>query len=129
MNRTETSASAPSVQRSTSASCFSTRRTYTGCRPEYVKSACYPRLAQLAVTHIDLCYAHRLDLAVPVEDTVGAKAELVVAGKVRAIGLSEVSADELRSARGASDHRVAERLFDLGAVARIECHTCMPGAS
>jgi aryl-alcohol dehydrogenase-like predicted oxidoreductase len=94
-----------------------------------VKSACYPRLAQLAVTHIDLCYAHRLDLAVPVEDTVGAKAELVVAGKVRAIGLSEVSADELRSARGASDHRVAERLFDLGAVARIECHTCMPGAS
>lgn len=46
-----------------------------------MKSACYPSLAQLAVTHIDLCYAHRLDLAVPVEDTVGAKAELVVAAR------------------------------------------------
>lgn len=67
-------------------------------RPEYARSACDASLKRLGVDRIDLYYAHRLDPAVPVEDTVGAMAELVRAGKVRALGLSEVSAATLRRA-------------------------------
>jgi aryl-alcohol dehydrogenase-like predicted oxidoreductase len=67
-------------------------------RPEYVKSACEASLHRLGVEVIDLYYLHRLDPNVPIEDTVGAMADLVVAGKVRALGLSEVQADLIRRA-------------------------------
>lgn len=66
--------------------------------PDYVRSACEGSLLRLGVEAIDLYYYHRLDPRVPVEETVGAMAELIEAGKVRAIGLSEVPPDVLRRA-------------------------------
>ena len=65
---------------------------------EYVRQACDASLERLGVDHIDLYYQHRVDRAVPIEETVGAMKELVDAGKVRHIGLSEASADTLRRA-------------------------------
>jgi aryl-alcohol dehydrogenase-like predicted oxidoreductase len=67
-------------------------------RPEYVRSACDASLDRLGVDHIDLYYQHRADPNVPIEDTVGAMAELVAAGKVRHLGLSEAAADTIRRA-------------------------------
>ena len=67
-------------------------------RPDYVRSACDASLQRLGVDHIDLYYQHRVDKTVPIEDTVGAMAELVEAGKVRHLGLSEASADTIRRA-------------------------------
>ena len=67
-------------------------------KPAYVKQACDASLKRLRVDHIDLYYQHRVDPETPIEDTVGAMAELVRAGKVRAIGLSEASAETLRRA-------------------------------
>ena len=67
-------------------------------RPEYVRSACHASLQRLGVDHIDLYYQHRVDKTVPIEDTVGAMAELVQAGKVRHLGLSEASAETIRRA-------------------------------
>lgn len=67
-------------------------------RPEYVRSACEGSLKRLGVDTIGLYYQHRVDPEVPIEDTVGAMAELVKAGKVRFLGLSEVSPTTLRRA-------------------------------
>ena len=67
-------------------------------KPEYVKSACDASLKRLGVDHIDLYYQHRVDPETPIEDTVGAMAELVEAGKVRYLGLSEASAATIRRA-------------------------------
>lgn len=67
-------------------------------RPEYVKEACEASLGRLGVEVIDLYYQHRVDPEVPIEDTVGAMKELVEAGKVRFLGLCEVSASTLRRA-------------------------------
>jgi aryl-alcohol dehydrogenase-like predicted oxidoreductase len=67
-------------------------------RPEYVRSACDASLARLGVDTIDLYYQHRVDKTVPIEETVGAMAELVAAGKVRHLGLSEASATTIRRA-------------------------------
>ncbi len=67
-------------------------------KPEYVKAACDASLRRLKVDHIDLYYQHRVDKTVPIEDTVGAMKELVQAGKVRHLGLSEASADTIRRA-------------------------------
>jgi aryl-alcohol dehydrogenase-like predicted oxidoreductase len=67
-------------------------------RPEYVKRAAEASLKRLGVDHIDLYYQHRVDPATPIEETVGALAELVSEGKVRYIGLSEASPDTLRRA-------------------------------
>jgi aryl-alcohol dehydrogenase-like predicted oxidoreductase len=67
-------------------------------RPEYVAAACDASLERLGVDHIDLYYQHRVDPNVPIEETVGAMARLVEAGKVRFIGLSEASANTLRRA-------------------------------
>ena len=67
-------------------------------RPEYVKQACDASLQRLGVTHIDLYYQHRVDRATPIEDTVGAMADLLQAGKVRYLGLSEASAQTVRRA-------------------------------
>jgi aryl-alcohol dehydrogenase-like predicted oxidoreductase len=67
-------------------------------RPEHVKQVADASLQRLGVDHIDLFYQHRVDPAVPIEDTVGAMAELVKAGKVRHLGLSEASARTIRRA-------------------------------
>jgi aryl-alcohol dehydrogenase-like predicted oxidoreductase len=66
--------------------------------PDYVRAACDASLQRLGVDHIDLYYQHRVDKTVPIEETVGAMAELVQAGKVRHLGLSEASADTIRRA-------------------------------
>lgn len=70
-------------------------------RPDYVRAACEASLQRLGVETIDLYYQHRVDPHVPIEDTVGAMAELVQAGKVRYLGLSEAGAQTIRRA-----HRV-----------------------
>src|SRR3954469_22458612 len=67
-------------------------------QPEYVRSACDASLQRLGGDHIDLYYQHRVDKSVPIEDTVGAMSELVDAGKVRFLGLSEASPDTIRRA-------------------------------
>jgi aryl-alcohol dehydrogenase-like predicted oxidoreductase len=67
-------------------------------RPEYVRAAAEASLQRLGVDHLDLYYQHRVDKAVPIEETVGAMAELVEAGKVRHLGLSEASAETIRRA-------------------------------
>ncbi len=70
-------------------------------RPEYVKAACEGSLRRLGVDHIDLYYQHRVDPGLPIEETVGAMADLVKAGKVRYLGLSEAAPQTIRRA-----HRV-----------------------
>lgn len=67
-------------------------------RPEYVKEACDKSLERLGVDVIDLYYQHRVDRQVPIEETVGAMADLVKAGKVRYLGLSECSTETLKRA-------------------------------
>jgi len=66
--------------------------------PEYVRRACEASLQRLGVDHIDLYYQHRVDTNVPIEETVGAMAELVTQGKVRYLGLSEAAAPTIRRA-------------------------------
>jgi aryl-alcohol dehydrogenase-like predicted oxidoreductase len=66
--------------------------------PDYVRSACDASLQRLGVDHIDLYYQHRVDKTVPIEETVGAMKELVEAGKVRFLGLSEASPETIRRA-------------------------------
>ncbi|MGI5287651.1 aldo/keto reductase [Nonomuraea polychroma] len=90
--------------------------------PEYIRAACDASLRRLGVEHIDLYYMHRRNPEVPVEDSVGAMAELVEQGKVRYLGLSEVSAETLRKA--ASIHPIAAlqseySLFTRGLEAEI----------
>lgn len=79
------------------------RRSVNG-RPEYVRSSIEGSLERLGVDHIDLYYLHRPDTTLPIEETVGAMGELVAAGKVRHLGLSEASADTIR--RGHSTHPI-----------------------
>ena len=67
-------------------------------RPEYVREACEASLKRLNIDVIDLYFQHRVDKEVPIEDTVGAMSDLVKAGKVRALGLSECSSETLRRA-------------------------------
>ncbi len=67
-------------------------------RPEYVRASCDGSLKRLGVEHIDLYYQHRVDPSTPIEETVGAMAELVQAGKVRYLGLSEAGPETLRRA-------------------------------
>ncbi len=67
-------------------------------RPEYVHQAADASLQRLGIDHIDLYYQHRVDKSVPIEETVGAMSELVAAGKVRHLGLSEASAATIRRA-------------------------------
>ncbi len=73
-------------------------------RPDYVKTACDASLKRLGVDHIDLYYQHRVDPQTPIEETVGAMAELVQAGKVRHLGLSEASAQSVD--RAAKVHKI-----------------------
>jgi len=74
-------------------------------RPEYVRAACEGSLKRLGIGTIDLYYQHRVDPGVPIEETVGAMAELVAAGKVRYLGLSEASGETL--ARACAVHPIA----------------------
>ncbi|MGW0479175.1 aldo/keto reductase [Nonomuraea sp. NPDC003214] len=90
--------------------------------PDYIRTACDASLRRLGVDHIDLYYMHRRNPDVPVEDSVGAMAELVQQGKVRHLGLSEVSAATLRKA--AAVHPIAAlqseySLFTRGLEAEI----------
>ncbi|MFT7473676.1 MAG: aryl-alcohol dehydrogenase-like predicted oxidoreductase [Verrucomicrobiales bacterium] len=73
--------------------------------PDYVKSACDASLERLGIDTIDLYYAHRIDPDVPVEETVGAMSELIDAGKVRWLGLSEAAPETVR--RGHATHPLA----------------------
>lgn len=68
-------------------------------KPEYVHSACDASLRRLGLDHIDLYYQHRVDPGVPIEETVGAMADLVQAGKVRFLGLSEAPPELIRRAQ------------------------------
>ncbi len=83
---------------------FGNRRSPDGAflgisgRPEYVREACDASLKRLGVDHIDLYYQHRVDPTVPIEDTIGAMAELVKRGKVRYLGLSEAGTATIRRA-------------------------------
>jgi len=79
--------------------------------PDYVRSACDASLQRLGVDHIDLYYQHRVDPQVPIEDTVGAMAGLVEAGKVRYLGLSEASVSTLR--RAAAVHPISALQSEL----------------
>jgi len=74
-------------------------------RPEYVKSACEASLKRLNTDTIDLYYQHRVDISVPIEETVGAMAELVTEGKVRYLGLSEAAPNTLHKA--CSVHKIS----------------------
>jgi len=74
-------------------------------RPEYVQAACEASLQRLGVEVIDLYYQHRVDPAVPIEETVGAMARLVEQGKVRFLGLSEAAPETIR--RGHATHPIA----------------------
>jgi aryl-alcohol dehydrogenase-like predicted oxidoreductase len=74
-------------------------------KPDYVKKACDDSLRRLGVEHIDLYYQHRVDPQVPIEDTVGAMSELVKAGKVRFLGLSEAAPQTIRRAHKV--HRIS----------------------
>jgi len=75
------------------------------CSPDYIRDECDKSLKRLGIETIDLYYLHRADPQVPIEDSVGAMADLVEAGKVRHVGLSEVTADTLR--RAVSVHPIA----------------------
>ena len=74
-------------------------------RPEYVRACCDASLKRLGVETIDLYYQHRVDKGVPIEETVGAMADLVKAGKIRYVGLSEASAANVRKAH--AEHPVS----------------------
>ena len=74
-------------------------------RPEYVRASIDASLRRLGLDHVDLYYQHRADPTVPIEETVGAMAELVTAGKVRHLGLSEAAPDTIR--RAAAVHPIA----------------------
>ena len=75
------------------------------CRPEMIRAACEESLKLLQTDHIDLYYLHRRDFNVPIEESVGALADLVAAGKIGSIGLSEMSAETLH--RAAAVHPIA----------------------
>ena len=83
-------------------------------RPEYVRQSCDGSLVRLGVDHIDLYYQHRVDPDTPIEETVGAMADLVTEGKVRFLGLSEAAPETI--ARANAVHPIsapADRVFGL----------------
>jgi aryl-alcohol dehydrogenase-like predicted oxidoreductase len=82
-------------------------------KPEYVKSACDASLKRLGIDCIDLYYQHRVDAEVPIEETVGAMAELVKAGKVRYLGLSEAGVQTIRCANAVHPISVLQNEYSL----------------
>ncbi|GAA5100775.1 aldo/keto reductase [Nocardia iowensis] len=95
--------------------------------PEYIRQAVEASLRRLGIDTIDLYYMHRRDPAVPIEDTVGALAELVRQGKIRAIGLSEVTGPELRAAQ--SVHPIAAVQSEWSIFSRDVERTVVPAAT
>lgn len=101
------------------------KRSVNGA-PEYARRMLDESLRRLGTDHLDLYYQHRVDPAVPIEETVGALAELVAEGKIRHIGISEPTADELR--RAASVHPIAAVQSEWSIVSRdVEAHV-LPAA-
>ena len=100
-------------------------------KPEYVRAACDASLQRLGVDHIDLYYQHRVDKTVPIEETVGAMAELVAAGKVRHLGLSEASAANIRSAHATHPITALQTEYSCSpATSRTRsCRCCASSAS
>ena len=86
--------------------------------PAYVKAACDASLARLGVEVIDLYYQHRVDPSVPIEETVGAMADLVKAGKVRALGLSEARPETIRRAHAV--HPIAAVQSEYSLLFRVD---------
>ncbi|MGI8411435.1 MAG: aldo/keto reductase [Solirubrobacteraceae bacterium] len=82
-------------------------------RPEYVREACEGSLRRLSLDHIDLYYQHRVDPTVPIEETVGAMAELVDEGKVRYLGLSEAAPETIRRAHAVHPISVLQTEYSL----------------
>ena len=82
-------------------------------RPENAKRACDGSLKRLGIDHIDLFYQHRVDADVPIEETVGAMAELVAAGKVRYLGLSEAAPETIRRAHATHPITAVQNEFSL----------------
>ena len=82
-------------------------------RPEYVHSACDASLDRLGIEHIDLYYQHRIDTTVPVEETWGAMSELVAAGKVRHLGISEAAPDTVRRAHAVHPMAASQNEYSL----------------
>ena len=95
--------------------------------PAYARSACDASLRRLGVDHIDLYYLHRPDPAVPIEETVGAMAELVAAGKVRHLGLSESSAETIR--RAATVHPITAVQSEWSVFSRDIERAVLPGGA
>jgi aryl-alcohol dehydrogenase-like predicted oxidoreductase len=93
-------------------------------RPEYVRQACDASLARLGVAHIDLYYQHRVDPSVPIEETVGAMAELVRAGKVRYLGLSEAAPATIR--RAYATHPISALQTEYSLWSRDPEHEILP---
>jgi aryl-alcohol dehydrogenase-like predicted oxidoreductase len=93
-------------------------------RPDYVKKACDASLQRLGIDTIDLYYQHRVDPAVPIEETVGAMAELVRAGKVRFLGLSEASAATIRRAH--KEHPISALQTEYSVFERHVEHDILP---
>ena len=83
--------------------------------PAYVRSACEASLRRLGTSHIDIYYQHRVDPAVPIEETVGAMAELVREGKVRHLGLSEAGPMTIRRAHGVHPLAAVQNEYSLWA--------------
>ncbi len=88
------------------------RRAIDGS-PQYVREACDASLRRLGVDHIDLYYQHRVDVSTEIEETVGAMSELVAAGKIRYIGLSEAGADTIRRAQAVHPITAVQTEFSL----------------
>lgn len=98
------------------------RDRHVNGRPEYVRESIDASLKRLGVDHVDLYYQHRVDQNVPIEETVGAMAELVQAGKVRYLGLSEASAENIRKANAVhpiSALQTEFSLFERGATEKV----------
>lgn len=95
--------------------------------PDYIRASVDASLRRLGIDTIDLYYMHRRDPAVPIEDTVGTLAELVAAGKVRALGLSEVTGDELRAAHAV--HPIAALQSEWSLFSRDVERTAVPAAA
>ncbi|MFQ6392510.1 aldo/keto reductase [Nocardia sp. KC 131] len=103
--------------------------TYRGIdnSPAYIRSAVDASLRRLGIDTIDLYYMHRRNLEVPIEESVGAMAELVTQGKVRALGLSEVTGDELRAADAV--HPIAAVQSEWSLFSRDVERTVVPAAA
>jgi aryl-alcohol dehydrogenase-like predicted oxidoreductase len=93
-------------------------------RPRYLRGACEASLNRLGVDHVDLYYLHRVDPDVPIEESVGALAELVVEGKIRAIGLSETDVATL--ARAHAVHPISALQSELSLWTRGSLDTTLP---